>query len=111
MEYVEIKGWVMVEVIVRIDATGHETAEDVEDVGKTVLREFREQLFENIIVNEPNPVGDAYPATLGFNKKIDFVIPDDQKMVLERALAELKPDTNDDNDERFDAYRPRYSLS
>lgn len=111
MEYVEIKGWVMAEVIVRIDATGHETVEDVEDVGKTVLQEFREQLFENIIVNEPNPVGDAYPATLGFNKKIDFVIPDDQKMQLEYALKELRPDNDDDNSERIDAYRPRYSIS
>lgn len=110
MEYVEIKGWVVAEVIVRIDATGHETVEKIENIGKTVLREFRDRLIDNILVSEPNPVGDAYPATLGFNKKIDFMIPDDQKQRLENALKELRPD-NDDNAEIIDVYRPRYSLS
>lgn len=109
-QYIEFKGEITAEVTVRLNAYGAETVDSLEESGNIVLREFLDEILQKILANDTKPVGGAFKVTLGYNNKLDFVIPDKERQLLQRDLENLKQEQYDEQD-LPSVYSPRFSLS
>lgn len=109
MPVINVKGVLCCEFSVRIDVNGDETVEEIKDTGKYVFEKCKDQIIENVLFDNPSPVGEFFKLTIAYDEK-KFFIPKRSLSEISSVLDTLRSSDADVCKDNTDVYTPRFQL-